>query len=95
MSAGHSRDLRGAQEQRVEAPQLFFQEPGGGAFLVCLERVAANQLGQPIGLVRRRLAGGAHFVEDDGQTLAADLPGRFRSGKTGADDVDGAGQPSG
>ena len=75
VSARHSRDGGRAQEQRIEPPQFFFQEPGRGAFLVRLERVAADQFGQAVGLMRRRLTGRAHLVEDHRETLAS-APGK-------------------
>jgi hypothetical protein len=65
------------------------EEPGRGAFLVGLERVAADQLGQTISLVRGRALCGPHFVEDHRHALPRDLVSRLRSGQAAAENVNG------
>ena len=92
MSAGDAGLLRGLQQQRIEAAQFFFEQPGRGGFGLALERVAADEFGEAVGLVRRSGAHGAHLVEHARHSAAGDLPGGFRAGESAADDVDGLGQ---
>ena len=92
MSAGDAGLLGGLEEQRIEPAEFLFEEPWGGGFAFALERVAADEFGKAPGLVRRRGAHGAHFVEDARNTAAGDLPGGFGARQAAAGDVDGLGQ---
>ena len=83
--AGARRDL--ADQQRAQAAQFFFQQPGRAIFLFALERIAAHQLGQVAGLVRRRLPQRAHFVKHRASAGARHLPRRLASGQATADDM--------
>jgi len=56
--------------------------------IVTAEAVAADHLGEAVGLVCRRAAAApAHFAETDAQTRIGELPGRFGAGEAAADDV--------
>ena len=80
---GGNLDLVGdANEQAAQAAQLLLEQERGSPRQVRLERVAAHQLSQPIGLVRRSLRDRPHFVKTHAQAAARDLPGSFRSGQT-------------
>ena len=57
--------------------------------LGALEGVGADELGEAIGLVRRRAADAAHLVHDDVVAALGELPGGFAAGESAADDVDG------
>ncbi len=56
--------------------------------LIALERIAADKLGEAIGLMRRRAENRAHFVKSDIDAALGDLESSFRSGKAAADNVD-------
>ena len=92
VAAGDAGLLRGAQQQRIQAAQFLLEQPGRGGFGLALQRVAADQFGEAVGLVRRGGAHGTHFVEDARNAAAGDLPGGFGAGESAADDVDGLGQ---
>ena len=67
------------------------EEANGAALrVVRTERVGTNQLGQLRGLVDRGRASGAHFVQNDGNTSARQLPSGLAAGKPAADDVNRA-----
>ena len=89
VAAGYARLLCGGEQQRIQAAQFLFEQPGRGGFLLRFQRIAAHQFGQPVGLVRRRAARGTHFVERDAQAAARDLPGGFRARQSAAEDVNG------
>ena len=47
----HAARLGGAHHQRAEPPHLLLQQADGVIELVAAEGVAADQLGEPVGLV--------------------------------------------
>ena len=51
------------------------------------EGVAADQLGEAVGLMRRRYPHGAHLVEGHTQPSLGKRPGGLAAGETAADDV--------
>ena len=55
---------------------------------VALERVAADEFGEAVGLVRVRGADRAHFVESYVEAALGELPCGFGSGEASADDGD-------
>ena len=59
--------------------------------IVGTEGIGADQLGQPVGLVRLGLPLGPHLVQHDGDAAAGELPGGLRAGEAAADDMDGGG----
>ena len=56
--------------------------------LVALERVAADQLGETIGLVSVRGPDRPHLVEDDADAAFSELKCGFGSSDTSSDDGD-------
>src|SRR5262249_12096861 len=60
-----------------------------GRAVVGTERVGADELGEPVGLVRRRHARGAHLVQHRRHAAGGELPRGLAAGETGADDMDG------
>ena len=52
VSGGHACLLSGGKQQRTEPAQLLFEQPGRGRFRLGLQRIAAHEFGQAIGLVR-------------------------------------------
>ena len=52
----HAGDLGGGHHHRVEPAHLFLEQADGVVELVAAERVAAHELGEPVGLVDRRSA---------------------------------------
>jgi hypothetical protein len=57
--------------------------------VVGAEGVGADQLGEPIGLVRVGAAHGPHLVQDHRHAASGELPGGLAAGESAADDVDG------
>ena len=87
---GAGRDacgVGGAHHQRAEPPHFFLQQADGVIQLVAAERVAAHQLGEPVGLVHERRPDRPHLEQRDGHTARSDLPGGFGAGEAAADDV--------
>ena len=70
-----TRLLGRPHHQRAETPHLFFQQADGVVQLVAAEGIAADQFGEPIGLVNRRLPDRPHFVERNGNAPRGRLPG--------------------
>jgi hypothetical protein len=54
--------------------------------LVAFQGVAANQLRQPVGLMRVGCLDGPHFVEHYGETALRELPCGFCAGQPAAND---------
>ena len=80
-SAGrHARDFGRVHHERVEPPHLFFQQADRVIELVAAERVAAHQLGEPIGFVNFCRPRGPHFVDRDGDAASGSLPSCFATG---------------
>ncbi len=88
VTAGDAGFLGALKEEGVEAAKFLFEQPGGGGFGLALERVAADELGELVGLVRGGGLHGAHLVERAGEAAAGKLPGGFGAGESAADDVD-------
>ena len=80
------------QDQRAQPAHLLVQQAHGIAHgIVGAERVGADQLGQPVGLVRLGRAHGPHLVQHHGHAAPCQLPGGFAPGEATADDMDGWG----
>ena len=88
LAAGHARFLRRPQQQRIEPPQFFLEQPRSRRMLIALQRIAADQLGQAVGLMRIGGAHRPHFVERDVDAALRELPGGFRARKASADHCD-------
>jgi hypothetical protein len=53
--------------------------------LIALQRIAADEFGQAVGLVRVGGANRAHFIKRDADAAFGELPGRFCAGEATAD----------
>ena len=86
----HLVRVAGAHDQRTGQPHFGVQQADGIVFgIVGTEGIGADQLGQPIGLVRIGAANGPHFMQHDRHAGLRRLPCRFGPGEAAADDVDG------
>ena len=59
--------------------------------VVGAERIGADQFGEAVGAVRLGHPMRAHLVQHHADAGIGDLPGGFRAGEAGADDVNGFG----
>ena len=84
----HAVRVGRAHDQRAEPPHLLLQEADGVIELVAAERVGADELGEPIGLVDRGRPHRPHLVEHHAHAERRRLPGGFGAGEPAADDVD-------
>ena len=87
-----ARAIRQLQQKRIQAPQLLFEKPGRGTFLLGLEGIAADQLGQQARLMGGRRVGRPHLMQDDLAPGARRLTGGFRARQSSTDDVNGVRQ---
>ena len=53
--------------------------------LIAFQRIAADQFGETVGLMRVRGAHGAHFVKCYVDAALGELPCRFRAGEAASD----------
>ena len=88
LTSGNARLFRRAKQQRIEAAQLFLEQPGCRWMLIALQRIAADQFGQAVGLVGVGRAHGPHFVERDIDAALRELPCGFGAGEASADYCD-------
>ncbi len=77
----HAALFGGAHDERSEPPHFFFQEADGVIELVAAEGVAADELGEPVGLVDGGRTDRPHLVERDRHAARGRLPGRFAAGE--------------
>ena len=77
---------RAGDNDRIEPGQLFFQKPDGIFKRGAAQRVAADELGQARGLMRRSAAQRTHLEKVDLNPGAGSLPCRFAAGKPAPDD---------
>jgi hypothetical protein len=86
----HLMSVALGHDEGPEAAHLLVEQADRiGLGLVRPERVRADELGQPVGLVGVGAANGSHLVQDDGQSGSRDLPGGLGPGKASADNVNG------
>ena len=90
----HTGGIGALQDDAVQPPQLFLQKTHRIFQAVTTQRIGANQLTEVFAVM-----GGAHFlrlhfVKLHGNAPLRQLPGRFRTGQTGADDFYGFHQAS-
>ena len=82
-ASAHSRIMR------AEQAHLGLEQAVRVGGLGALEGVRADELREPIGLVRFGAADGPHLVHDDVVPALGELPGGLAAGESAADDVDG------
>ena len=83
-SGGNAALLRGAHDDRAEPAQLLLEQADGVVQLVTAEGVAADQLGEPVGLVDRRRPNGPHLEERHRHAARRGLPCGFDARETAA-----------
>jgi hypothetical protein len=84
----HARGIGRTHDQRTKPPHLLFEKSNGVVEFVAAKRVAADELGEPIGLVNSRRMDRPHFMKGDIDAQRSSLPGRLAAGKAAADDSD-------
>ena len=87
---GHARDFGGVHHERIQPAHLLFQQSDRVVELVAAERVAADELGETVGLVDVGGPDGPHFVDGDGNAARGSLPGSLAAGQAAANDADWA-----
>ena len=81
----------GLHNQRAKPAHLGMEETDRAALrVVGAERVRTNELGQLRGLVDRGRTGGAHFMQDDTNPPARQLPSGLATRESASDDVNRA-----
>ena len=75
-------------DERTEPPHFLFEQTDGVIELVAAEGIAADELGEPIGLVDGRRPHRPHFVQRDRHAARGRLPGSFGTGEPATDDGD-------
>ncbi len=87
---GHLVLIRRPQDEGAAAPHLLMQHAHRiVAGIVGAERVGADELREPVGLMRLGPAHRPHLVQHHGYASLGHLPRRLAAGKAAADDVDG------
>ena len=89
----HLIGVGGAHDQRAQPAHFGVQQPDrvvGG--VVGAERIGADEFGEAVGAVGLGHPAGAHLVQHDADARLGDLPGGFRAGEAGADDMYGFGR---
>ena len=81
----YPRQVGALQQQAAQRPQLGLEQAVRVAELGGFEGVAADELGEPIGLVGRGRHHRAHLVQGDIDPALGERPGRFRPGQPSAD----------
>jgi hypothetical protein len=88
---GAGRDTgvgRGPEHEGTEPAHLLLQEAHRVIEFVAAERVAADELRQPVGLVHRGRPRGTHLVQHHAHAAPGSLPRRLGPRKAAADDAD-------
>ena len=80
--------FRGAHHERAQAAHLLLEKPHGVVEFVASKGVAADQLGEAIGLVHRRGARRPHLVERHRHAARSGLPRGLAPGQATSDDAD-------
>ena len=62
-AGGHARGVGAAHDDRAEPAHFFLEQPDGVLERVAAERVAADELGEMVGLVDERRPHGPHLVQ--------------------------------
>ena len=89
-AGGHLVGVGRAHDQRAQPAHFGMQQADrivGG--VVGAERIGADQFGEAVGAVRLGHPVRAHLVQHHADAGIGDLPGGFRAGEAGADDMDG------
>ena len=87
-ASGDSRAVGCIEDQRAEEPHLGLEQAVSVGELRALERVRANELGESVGLVRRRRHDRTHLVQRYLEPAGGELPRCLRAGEAPADNRD-------
>ena len=94
LPAGTRVAVGGGDDQAARGAHLPMQQADGILLVVVgAEGVGADELGQPVRLVREGANDRPHLVQHHGHAHRRRLPGGLRAGETAADDMDGARWP--
>ncbi len=86
----HLAGVRGSHDQGAAATHLGVQKANGVVLpIVRPERVGTDQLGQSLGLVRRRHSHRPHFVQHHREPGLCGLPSGLGPRESAADHMDG------
>ena len=85
-AARHARGVRRLEHQAPEAPHLGLEQAVRAGELHRLEGIAADELGEAIGLMRRRHADRAHLAQRDRDAALGQRPGGLAAGEPASDD---------
>ena len=89
-TGGHLVGVGGPHDQRAQPSHFGMQQSDGiVGGIIGAERVRADQFGEAVGTVGLGHPHRAHLVQHHGNAGIGDLPGGFRAGEAGADDMDG------
>src|SRR6266513_1830822 len=88
-AARNARLIGGLQYDTPELPHLGFEQTVRVCGFNRFERVAADQLGESIGLMRRRHPNRPHLVQGDADASFRERPGRLTAGEAATHDVNG------
>ena len=84
-SRRHRGFARAGDDQRADARQLFLEQADRILQRRAAQRVAAHELGERAGAMRRSAASGAHLEKVDLDAAARGLPRRFAAGESASD----------
>ena len=84
-AARHTRLVGARQQETAEGTQLGLEQAVRVTGVRRFERVAADELGEPVGLVRGRPHQRTHLVQRDLDAALRERPGGLRAGETAAD----------
>ena len=83
----HARLVSGHEDHRPEFAHLGLEQAVGVGDLGALERVGADELGEPVGLVSGSAQEGAHLAQDHVMAARRELPGGLAPSQATADDL--------
>ena len=84
-AGGNRRVTRARDDDRIQARQFFFHESDGVLEGGAAQRIAADEFGEPSGVMRRSAALWTHLVKIDINAGIRRLPCRFASRETTTD----------
>ena len=84
-AAGHARRVGAREQQAPQRAQLRLEQAVRVGEIDRLEGVAADELGQPVGVMGRRPHRRPHLVQRHAHAALRERPGRLRAGETAAD----------
>ena len=85
-AAGYARQVGARQQEAAKRPQLGLEQAVRVGEIDGLEGVAADELTEPIGAMRRCRHRRTHFVQRYLNAALRQRPGSLRAGETAADD---------